>query len=59
MDTYLEIVGPLTSIQSVIRQVEYIPPAVGSLEAEAHIRITDKNGLKAWGRTYIWVNDPE
>ena len=55
----LEIVGPLTSIQSVIKQVVFIPPTFGSVDDEARITITDKNGLKARGRVYIYIKEAD
>lgn len=57
-ERYLEIVGPLASIQSVIVQLAYIPPESATTEGLLYMRLTDKNGLVALGRTYITVIDP-
>lgn len=55
---YLIIVGPLASIQSVIVQLAYFPPESATTEGLLYMRLTDKNGLVALGRTYITVIDP-
>lgn len=55
----LQIVGPLTSIQSVISQLQYIPPPYALEEDIMRITITDKNGLKARGMINIWVKEAD
>lgn len=54
---YLQIVGPLNSIKSVISQLQYVPPAFAT-EDMIYIELTDKNGLRAFGRIYVSVSAP-
>ena len=57
-DNCLQIVGPLTSIQSVISQVLYIPPNYGGVDDEMGITLTDKYGLRAYANLIITVTAP-
>ena len=52
----LKIVGPLTSIQSVIAQLQYVPPATINEELIV-MELTDKNGLMAVGRIRMEITD--
>ncbi len=53
----LDIIGPLNSIKSVIAQLSYVPPAY-AIDDDMYITLTDKNGLKAYGRLIISVTTP-